>query len=126
MNIYNRCFDDQSQLRIRLETAAIEGIFELAEGGAFELAWSFVLDYENSLNPQEDRKEWAELLSRLCTHRIVPSPRILALPESSSKASKSGPETLCIWRAQKLVHVIISLPAMTILFACSKGGDAPS
>jgi hypothetical protein len=31
MNIYNRCFDDQSQLRIRLETAAIEGIFALAE-----------------------------------------------------------------------------------------------
>ena len=31
MNVYNRCFDDQSQLRIRLETAAIEGIFALAE-----------------------------------------------------------------------------------------------
>ncbi len=51
MNIYNRCFDDQSQLRIRLETAAIEGIFELVEEGAFELVWSFMLDYENSRNP---------------------------------------------------------------------------
>ena len=68
MNIYNRCFDDQSQLRIRLETAAIEGIFVLAEGGASELVWSFMLDYENSLNPQEERKEWAELLSGLCIH----------------------------------------------------------
>jgi hypothetical protein len=66
MNIYNRCFDDQSQLRIRLETAAIEGIFELAESGGLELVWSFMLDYENSLNPQEERKEWAELLSGLC------------------------------------------------------------
>jgi hypothetical protein len=46
MNVYNRCFDDQSQLRIRLETAAIEGIFELAEDEALELAWSFMLDYE--------------------------------------------------------------------------------
>jgi hypothetical protein len=45
--------DDQNQLRIRLETAAVEGIFELAEGGALELAWSFMLDYENSLNPQK-------------------------------------------------------------------------
>ena len=79
MNIYNRCFDDQSQLRIRLETAAIEGIFVLAEGGASELVWSFMLDYENSLNPQEERKEWAELLSGLCIHRIAPAPRILAL-----------------------------------------------
>ena len=91
MNIYDRCFDDQSQLRIRLETAAVEGIFELAEGGAFELAWSFMLDYENSLNPQEDRKEWAELLSRLCIHRIVPSPRILALARRLIKSAKIKP-----------------------------------
>ena len=57
INVYNRCFDDQSQLRIRLETAAIEGIFALAEEKKLTLAWSFVLDYENSLNPFEDRKE---------------------------------------------------------------------
>jgi predicted nucleic acid-binding protein len=91
MNIYNRCFDDQRQLRIRLETAAIEGIFELAEGRALELAWSFMLDYENSLNPQEDRKEWAELLSRLCIHRIVPSPRILALAGALIKNARIRP-----------------------------------
>jgi predicted nucleic acid-binding protein len=91
MNIYNRCFDDQRQLRIRLETAAIEGIFELAEGRALELAWSFMLDYENSLNPQEDKKEWAELLSRLCIHRIVPSPRILALARRLIKSAKIKP-----------------------------------
>ncbi|MBI4487633.1 MAG: hypothetical protein HY694_00985 [Deltaproteobacteria bacterium] len=37
MNVYNRCFDDQNQLRIRLETAAIEGIFALAEAGRLRL-----------------------------------------------------------------------------------------
>jgi len=56
MNIYNRCFDDQSQLRIRLETAAIEGIFELAEGGASELVWSFMLDYEHSFESPGGKK----------------------------------------------------------------------
>ena len=91
MNIYNRCFDDQSQLRIRLETAAIEGIFELAEGGASELVWSFMLDYENSLNPQEESKEWAELLSGLCIHRIAPAPRILALAGALIKSAKIKP-----------------------------------
>lgn len=91
MNIYNRCFDDQSQLRIRLETAAIEGIFELVETQAFELAWSFMLDYENSLNPHEDRKEWAELLSRLCTRRIMPAPRILALARGLIKSARIQP-----------------------------------
>jgi hypothetical protein len=54
---------------MRLETAAIEGIFELAESGTLELVWSFMLDYENSLNPREERREWAELLSGLCIHR---------------------------------------------------------
>jgi hypothetical protein len=68
-----------------VETGVIEGIFELAESGALELAWSFMLDYENSLNPQEDRKEWAELLSRLCIHTIVPSTGILALARRLSK-----------------------------------------
>ena len=50
-----------------------------------------MLDYENSLNPQEDRKEWAELLSRLCIHRIVPSPRILALARRLIKSAKIKP-----------------------------------
>jgi predicted nucleic acid-binding protein len=91
MNIYNRCFDDQSQLRIRLETGAIEGIFELAESGGLELVWSFMLDYENSLNPQDERKEWAELLSQLCIHTIVPSPRILALARALIKNARIRP-----------------------------------
>ena len=91
MNIYNRCFDDQSQLRIRLETAAIEGILEFAEAGAFDLVWSFMLEYENSLNPHQDRKEWVELLSKLRTHRIGPSPRILKLARGLVNSAKIKP-----------------------------------
>ena len=68
MNIYDRCFDDQSQLRIRLETAAVEGIFELAEGGALELAWSLMLDYENSLN----------LVRTVQTRSLAPKLKVIA------------------------------------------------
>ena len=78
-NVYNRCFDEQNQLRIRLECTAIEGIYALAEAGRLELTWSFMLDYENSLNPHAGRKEWVELLSQLCTDTISPSPHILTL-----------------------------------------------
>lgn len=91
MNVYNRCFDDQSQVRIRLETAAIEGIFALAEGRKLTLAWSFVLDYENSLNPFEDRKEGVELLSRLCTDTITPSPAISKLAGRIIKSTRVRP-----------------------------------
>jgi hypothetical protein len=51
MNIYNRMFDDQSQMRIRFESMAIDILFELIEKGNYELAWSFILEYENSMNP---------------------------------------------------------------------------
>lgn len=50
-----------------------------------------MLDYENSLNPQEERKEWAELLSGLCIHRIAPAPRILALAGALIKSAKIKP-----------------------------------
>lgn len=91
MNVYNRCFDDQSQLRIRLETTAIEGIFELAERRSLELFWLFMLEYENSLNPHEERKEWAALLSGLCVSTIGPSPRILTTARGLTKSVELTP-----------------------------------
>jgi predicted nucleic acid-binding protein len=90
-NIYNRCFDEQNQLRIRLECTAIEGIYAMVEAGRFELAWSFMLEYENSLNPHGDRKEWVELLSRMCTDRIAPSREILSLARKLMKLRKLKP-----------------------------------
>ncbi|WP_291300582.1 hypothetical protein [Desulfosporosinus sp. BICA1-9] len=33
MNVYNRVFDDQSQMRIRFEAMAIDILFELVEKG---------------------------------------------------------------------------------------------
>ncbi len=54
---FNRPFDDQSQLRIKLETEAKLSIQEEIRAGNLELAWSYILDYENSKNPYEDRKE---------------------------------------------------------------------
>lgn len=56
MNIYNRVFDDQTQMRIRFESMAIDILFELIEKKKYELVWSFVLEYENSRNPFIERK----------------------------------------------------------------------
>ena len=50
MNIYNRMFDDQEQLKIKLETTAIDIIFQRVQEGQFNLLWSFILEYENSRN----------------------------------------------------------------------------
>ena len=54
---FNRPFDDQSQLRIMLESEAKLRIQENIRSGIFELVWSYVLDYENSQNPFRERRE---------------------------------------------------------------------
>lgn len=53
---FNRPFDDQSQLRIRLESEAKLKIQEEIRATRFQLAWSYILDYENSKNPFQERK----------------------------------------------------------------------
>ncbi len=54
---FNRPFDDQSQLRILLESEAKLRIQENIRSGSFELVWSYILDYENSQNPFRERRE---------------------------------------------------------------------
>ncbi len=54
---YNRPFDDQKQIRIRIETEAKLFIQDKIMAGEFRLAWSYILDYENEANPFTERKE---------------------------------------------------------------------
>ena len=54
---FNRPFDDQQQLRIRLEAEAKLRIQEVVRAGDLELAWSYILDFENENNPFLDRRE---------------------------------------------------------------------
>ena len=53
---YNRPYDDQSQLRISLETQAKLQIQSMIRNKEIELVSSYVLMYENSKNPHELRK----------------------------------------------------------------------
>lgn len=52
----NRPYDDQSQLRISLETQAKIYIQGMIADNKFELASSYMLDYECSRNPYEMRR----------------------------------------------------------------------
>ena len=54
---FNRPFDDQKQLRIKLETEAKLRIQEDIRSGLHQLIWSYILDYENSRNPFRERRE---------------------------------------------------------------------
>ena len=70
MNIYNRPFDDQSQVRIRLETIATYAILKTIKEKRFTLLWSFMLEFENSLNPYEDIKMEIGMASSLALEYI--------------------------------------------------------
>lgn len=53
---FNRPFDDQTQIRIKIETEAKLKIQEEVRSGNIQLVWSYVLDYENNRNPFLERK----------------------------------------------------------------------
>jgi len=78
MNIYNRPFDDQSEVRVKLETIAVFSIMKNLRGKKYNLLWSFVLDYENSLNPSDDvKKEIFLVATVLAGKTILPDNEIL-------------------------------------------------
>ena len=68
MNIYfdncclNRPFDDQTQIRIHLESEAIKAILELCEQGQWRLMCSHVNYFEIARTPDESRRKKLELL----------------------------------------------------------------
>ena len=53
---FNRPYDDQSQIKVSLETQAKLYIQELIKKGKIELAASYMLLFENHQNPYEGRK----------------------------------------------------------------------
>jgi predicted nucleic acid-binding protein len=62
---FNRPFDDQKSLTIRLETEAKLDVQERIKTKQIALAWSYILDFENSANPFIERKieiqRWRDL-----------------------------------------------------------------
>ncbi len=53
---YNRPFDNQSDIIVKLESEAVSFIQEQIKLGKLDLVWSYIMDYENSFNPFADRQ----------------------------------------------------------------------
>lgn len=68
---YNRPFDDQSQMRIRLETEAKLYIQSGIIRGKYSLVWSYMLNFENDGNPYEEKRNaispWKKIASEYCS-----------------------------------------------------------
>ena len=65
---FNRAFDDQSSMRVKLETEAKLFIQERIMLGKLQLIWSYILEYENIQNPFIERRnaiiEWKKIATR--------------------------------------------------------------
>ena len=68
---FNRPFDDQNQLKIRLETEAKLYIQQGIVTGLYDLVWSYILEYENAQNKFDDIRnaifDWKKFAKTFCT-----------------------------------------------------------
>lgn len=74
---FNRPFDDQSYIRIRLETEAKLYIQGQIKDGHLELVWSYILDFENAQNPFSDRRTAIKKWIAFCAIDIVETPALI-------------------------------------------------
>lgn len=79
---FNRPFDSQAQVRVRLETEAKLRIQERVVSGEIELAWSYILDYENAANPFEERRAAVGLWRTRSVVDVVETPVLLKNAQS--------------------------------------------
>jgi predicted nucleic acid-binding protein len=97
---YNRPFDDQGALRIRLEAEAKMGIQDMTMKKTVELAWSYVLDFENELNPFQQRRmvirEWR-------THAVADTDQTTEIIERAEQLETMG------MKAKDALHVACAI-----------------
>ena len=74
---YNRPFDSQTQMRIRLETEAKLYIQSGIRGKKYSMVWSYMLDSENGANPDNEKREAISLWKGLADYFCSPSDDIL-------------------------------------------------
>jgi predicted nucleic acid-binding protein len=101
----NRPFDDQRQMRVRLEAEATLCIQEHIRSGMLELVWSYILDFENAANPFEERRTTISEWRQYATRDVEETAMIL---QSANRLAGMG------LKAKDALHI-----------ACAIAGDCP-
>jgi len=76
---FNRPFDDQLHPLVKLETESKIFIQEEIANGKLNLVWSFMLHYENSVNPFIDRRKQVGRWETMASQFIPRTPEVQAL-----------------------------------------------
>lgn len=75
---FNRPFDDQSSIRVKLETDAKLYIQLMIKTGKLELAWSYIIDFENNANPFNERKNTIDNWRNISEADVVENESVLS------------------------------------------------
>ncbi|MCL2754441.1 MAG: type II toxin-antitoxin system VapC family toxin [Oscillospiraceae bacterium] len=75
---YNRPFDNQTQMKVRLETEAKLYIQTGVRAGKYKLVWSYMLNFENSKSPYEDNRKAIALWENIATEYCESSDEVLS------------------------------------------------
>jgi len=84
---FNRPYDEQSQLKIEIETKAKLFIQQLVVERKIDMVWSYILDYENSRSHFRQRQNAIQKWQSLAVEDIDETQEILLL---SSYIQKTG------------------------------------
>ena len=87
---FNRPFDDQSQIKIKLESEAKLYIQGKVIEKEIELVWSYILDYENNHNPFDERKNIINKWKKKAIIDVVENNKIL---KKANELIKKGIKT---------------------------------
>ena len=110
---FNRPFDDQSQVRVLLETEAKLAIQDRIRSGSLQLAWSYILDFENDANPFEDRRISISPWRSLASVDVSESEEIVARAERLSDIG---------FKPKDALHVSCAIEAnCTVFLSTDKG-----
>jgi hypothetical protein len=91
---FNRPFDDQSNIRVKIETDAKLYVELMIMVGKIELAWSYILDFENDANPFFERKYTIEKWKHLSISDIEENNVILSKATSLAKQGLKAKDAL--------------------------------
>ena len=87
---FNRPYDDQSQLRIQMETQAKLEIQQQIRDEILELATSYILEAENAVNPYERKRIDIQAFMDKYTKAFISEIQDKAVREQAAKIMETG------------------------------------
>jgi predicted nucleic acid-binding protein len=93
---FNRPFDEQSSIRVKIETDAKLHIQAVIKAQKIELVWSYILDFENAANPFFERKNTIAKWRQLSALDIEETDEVVIIAENITRRGIKAKDALHI------------------------------